>query len=412
MFRKLVSLDEARLFLSQDFSPIPIGVEQVSVSKTLNRVLAEDLLAPINVPSFDRSTVDGYTVKAVDTFGADEDSPVTLRFCGQVNVGEPPSIIVGERMAAEIVTGAPLPEGADAVVMAEYSVRQNETILIHSPVSKGENVMETGSDIHKGEKILGKGQKLASREIGVLAALGLAKIAVYKIPKIAVISTGAEIVEPGKPLLQGKIYDVNAHALGAAVLECGGDPINLGIVPDDRNQLKAAVKKALKSADVVITSGGVSVGPKDMIPKVLDALGEPGLIVSGIAVKPGKPTNIAIINGKPVFSLPGHPTSSLIMFHMIVRPIISKMAGRNEKTTPTATAVATTRMFAARGRRTFVMVNLTRDKAGKLLASPVPTGLSGAITTLAKADGFVEIEEEKQFVETKTEVVVNLFRGK
>jgi len=409
VFRKLLSLEEARKILKESFSPKPISAERVSLSEAHDRVLAKDIVAPIDVPPFDRSTVDGYAVKAVDTFGADEDRPVALKFCGQVNVGEPPSVVVENGMTAEIATGAPLPKGADAVVMVEYSIRRGDTIFIHRPVSKGENVMEAGSDIHKGETILRRGQRLASREKGVLAALGLKEVDVYKRPKVAVISTGAEVVEPGKPLPPGKVYDINAHTLSAAVLECGGEPINLGIIPDERDQLEAAVKKALNLADAVITSGGVSVGPKDIIPQVLDTLGKPGVIISGISVKPGKPTTIAVINGKPVFSLPGHPTSSLLMFHMIVRPVICKMAGRREEVSPMVKAVAATKMFPARGRRTFVMVNLTYDKTGKLLASPVPAGLSGAITTLAKAMGFVEIEEKKQFVNEGEEVTVYLF---
>ncbi|KPV62238.1 MAG: molybdopterin biosynthesis protein MoeA [Candidatus Bathyarchaeota archaeon BA2] len=412
MFRKLFSPEEARQILKKSFSPKPVGVERVPLFEAHDRVLAEDITAPIDVPPFDRSTVDGYAVKAVDTFGADEDRPVALKFCGQVTIGEPPNIVVENGMTIEIATGAPLPKGADAVVMVECSIRRNDTIFIHRPVSKGENVMEAGSDIHKGETILRKGQRLASREVGVLAALGLTEVDVYKRPKIAVISTGAEVVEPGKPLPHGKIYDINAHTLSAAVLECGGEPINLGIVPDERDQLEAAVKKTLDLSDAVITSGGVSVGPKDIIPQVLNTLGKPGVIVSGIAIKPGKPTTIAKINGKPVFSLPGHPTSSLLMFHMIVRPVICKMAGRTEETSPMVKAVAATKMFPAMGRRTFVMVTLTRDKRGMLLASPVPTGLSGAITTLAKADGFVEIPEEKQFINEGEEVTVYLFQGR
>jgi len=409
VFRKLLSLDEAKQILKQNFSPKPVGVERVSLSEAHDRVLAEDLLAPMDVPPFDRSTMDGYAVKAVDTFGADEDRPVALKFCGQVTVGEAPSVIVENGMAAEIATGAPLPKGADAVVMVEYSTRRDDNVLIHRPVSKGENMMEAGSDIRKGEKILKKHQRLSSRKIGVLAALGLTEVDVYKRPRVAILSTGAEVVEPGKPLPYGKIYDINAYAFSAAVLECGGEPINLGIIPDDRNQLKAAVKKALNSADAVITSGGVSVGSKDIIPQVVDTLGKPGVIISGIAVKPGKPTTIAVVDGKPVFSLPGHPTSSLLMFHMIVRPIICKMAGRPEETPSVLKAVAATKMFPARGRRTFVMVNLTYDKTGKLLASPVPVGLSGAITTLARADGFVEIPEKQQFIDVGTVITVHLF---
>jgi molybdenum cofactor synthesis domain-containing protein len=412
MFRKLLSLDEAKQILKQNFSPKPVGAERVSLSEAHDRVLAEDIMAPMDVPPFNRSTVDGYAVRAVDTFGADEDRPVTLKFCGQVSVGESPSIVVERGMAAEIATGAPLPKGADAVVMVEYSNRRDDNVFIRRAVSKGENMMEAGSDIREGEKILEKYQSLSSREIGVLAALGLTEVVIHKRPKVAILSTGAEVVEPGKPLPSGKIYDINAHTFSAAVSECGGEPINLGIIPDDRARLKIAFKKALDSADAVITSGGVSVGPKDLIPQIVDTLGKPGVIISGIAVKPGKPTTIAIVDGKPVFSLPGHPTSSLLMFHMIVRPIICKMAGRTEETPSMLKAVAATKMFPARGRRTFVMVNLTYNKTGKPLASPVPIGLSSAITTLARADGFVEIPEKQQFVNTGDEVTVHLFQSK
>jgi len=409
VFRELLSLEEARQILEQNFSPRPVGVERVPLSEAHDRVLAEDVVAPMDVPPFGRSTVDGYAVRAVDTFGSEEDRPLALKFCGQVVAGETPSVVVGKGVTAEIVTGAPLPEGADAVVMVEYSIRRGDTVFVHRPVSKAENVMEAGSDIRKGETILRKDQRLSSREIGVLAALGFTEVDVYRRPKVAVVSTGAEVVEPGKPLPSGKIYDINAHTLSAAVVECGGEPINLGIIPDEAGELKASIRKALNSSDAVITSGGVSVGPKDVIPQVLDTLGKPGVIISGIAVKPGKPTTIAMIDGKPVFSLPGHPTSSLLMFHMIVRPVICRMAGRTEETPPMLKAVAATKMFPARGRKTFVMVNLTCDETGKLLASPVPTGLSGAITTLAKASGFVEIEEKQQFIDAGTTVNVYLF---
>jgi len=253
---------------------------------------------------------------------------------------------------------------------------------------------------------------LSSREIGVLAALGLTQVEVYKRPKVAILSTGEEIVEPGKPLPPGKIYDINAHTLSVAVLECGGESINLGIIPDNMNQLEVALKKALDLADIVVTSGGVSVGPKDIVPEVLDTLGAPGIIICGIAVKPGKPTTIAMINEKLVFSLPGHPTSSLLMFYLIVRPILFQMTGIYEKAPLTLKATAATKMFPARGRRTFVMVSLAYNKSGKLLASPVPLGLSGAITTLAKADGFVEIEEKKQFIDAGEEARVYLLKPK
>ena len=410
MFRKLLSLEKAKEVLKRSFSPKPIGVEQLPLSEMHGRVLAEDVAAPVDVPSFNRSTVDGYAVRAADTFGAEEDRPVALEFCGHIAIGEPPTVIAKNSMVAEIATGAPLPRGADAVVMLEYTVREDNTIFIHRAVSKGENVMKVGSDIQKGETILKRGQRISSREVGVLAALGLTQLTVYKRPKVAVISTGAEIVDPEDALPPGKIYDINAFTLSAAVRECGGEPINLGIVPDDMDPLKSALKKALDLADMVVTSGGVSVGPKDIIPQVLNRLGKPGVIVSGIAVKPGKPTTIAFIDEKPVFSLPGNPTSALLMFYQLVRPRIHCMTGIHEKAAPRVKAFAEKRMFSARGRRTFTMVKLARDKSGRLIASPVALGLSGAITTLAKADGFVEISEKQQFIEAGEEVIVRLFK--
>jgi len=412
MFRKLVSFNEAKQILKRNFSPKPVGIEKVPLSKAHNRILARDILSPIDVPPFDRSTVDGYAVKAADTFGADENQPITLKLCGHVTIGAPPSIVVEKGAAVETVTGAPLPKGADAVVMLEYAIQRKNNVSMHRPVSKGENMMKAGSDIRREETALKKGQTLSSREIGVLAALGLTQVEVYERPKVAILSTGEEIVESGKPLPPGKIYDINAHTLSAAVLECGGEPTNLGIILNNMSQLKMALKKALDLADVVVTSGGVSVGPKDIVPEVLDTLGAPGVIVCGIAVKPGKPTTIAIIDEKLVFSLPGHPTSSLLMFYLIVRPILLQISGLREKAPLTLKATLATKMFPARGRRTFVMVSLTHNKSGELLASPVPLGLSGAITTLAKADGFVEIEEKKQFIDAGEEVTVYLFKPK
>jgi molybdenum cofactor synthesis domain-containing protein len=408
MFRKLLSFDEAKKVIEQNYSPQPVGVEQVSLSKAHERVLAQDIISPLDIPSFTRSIVDGYAVKAADIFGASEEQPVELKFCGHVAIGEQPQVVVETGLAAEIVTGAPLPEGADSVVMVEQTNRHGDGLLVHRPVVVGENLMAAGSDIHKNETVLEAGRFLGSREIGVLAAIGLTEVSVYKRPKVAVLSTGGEVVAPGEPLPFGKIYDINAHTVAAAVAEAGGEPINLGIVPDKKDLLTAALKKALSVADVVITSGGVSVGPKDFTPQVVDSLGEPGVLVSGVAVKPGKPVTFGVVEGKPVFSLPGNPTSSLFMFSVFVRPVLVKLTGRSEESVATVKAVVAQKMFPARGRRTFVMVNL-RDEDGILFVSPVPTGLSGAITTLSKADGFIEISEKQQFVDVGTEIDVYLF---
>jgi putative molybdopterin biosynthesis protein len=410
MFRKLLTFDEAQQVIHQHFKPKPLGVEEITLLEACNRVLAEDIRATLNIPPFNRSTVDGYAVKSEDTFGADEDKPAKLKLRGTVNVGEPTKTAVTCGTTVEIVTGAPIPEGADAVVMAEHTELKGNDLYVYNAVAKGENIMKAGADIKKDEKVLKAGQLLSSREIGVLAALGIAKAKFYRIPNVAVLSTGAEITEPGRKLPPGKIYDINAYSLSAAVLESGGKPVYLGVFPDDITEMQKALKQALASADIVITSGGVSVGPKDVMPQILDSLGKPGVIVCGIAIKPGKPTTVALINKKLVFSLPGHPTSALLVFHLLARPVIQCVAGIKAKKSLKVKAFMAMRMFPAKGRRTFIMVRLKRDKSNRLIAKQVPTGLSGAITTLAKADGFVEIAENQQYIDANEQVAVQLFK--
>ena len=410
MFRKLLTLDEAEKVIHRHFEPKPLGVEEVFLLEAHDRVLGEDMVATLDIPPFNRSTVDGYAVIAADTFGADENRPVRRKICGRVNAGEKPNTTVARGSVAEIVTGAPLPEGADAVVMSESTKQENDDLYIYSAVAKNENIMKTGADIRKGETVLRAGSVLGSREIGVLAAIGAAKVKVCLIPRVAVLSTGAEVTEPGERLAAGRIYDINAYSLSAAVSESGAKPVYLGVFPDDKSELERALKQALMSADAVVTSGGVSVGPKDVVPRTVDSLGKPGIIVSGIAAKPGKPTTVAVVDGKPVFSLPGHPTSALLIFHLLASPIIRLMSGRKVHEAAEVKAFAAVRMFPAKGRRTFITIKLKWDMTDRLVAEPIPTGLSGAITTLAKADGYVEIAENVQFVDAGEQVKVHLFR--
>jgi putative molybdopterin biosynthesis protein len=409
LFRELATLEKAAKTIRNHFEPKPLGVEKIPLLQAWERVLAEDVTAALDIPPFNRSTVDGYAVKAEDTYGAEENKPVNLKVCGVVNVGEPPKVDVKQGFAAQIVTGAPIPTGADAVVMFEDTESKDDGLKVYVAAAKDENVMKAGSDIRTGEVLMRKGQLLGSREIGVLAAIGLSKVRVFCIPSVAVLSTGAEITEPGKQLSSCKVYDINAYSLSAAVQESGGNPVYLGVFPDDMIEMQKALKRALASADMVVTSGGVSVGPKDVMPKVLNSLGKPGIVVCGIAIKPGKPTTVAVFDDKMVFSLPGHPTSALLVFHLLARPIIQALARRTPSKAQSVKVFARTRMFPAKGRRTFVMVKLEQDSKNRLFAEPVETGLSGAITTLAKADGYVEIPEDQQFIDAGEEVVVQLF---
>lgn len=411
MFRKLVTLDEARKIIRQRFSPEPLAIEEIPLSRALSRVVSQDIVATLDIPPFDRSTVDGYAVKAEDTFGAQENKPVRLKINGKANVGEMPKAVVKPGTAVETVTGAPIPQGANAVVMLEDTELEGDELHVYSAALSGENIMKAGSDIRRGETLLRRGSVLGSGEIGTLAAAGLLKIRVNAIPRVAVLSTGAELVKPGRRLSAGKVYDTNAYSLGAAVAESGGKPIYAGVLPDVATQIQDALTKALRSADLVVTSGGVSVGPKDLMPQVLDSLGKPGVIIHGIAIKPGKPVTVASIGEKMVFSLPGHPASALLIFHLLVQPVIQTKAGRKPDLPLQLKALATMKMFPAKGRRTFIMVRLEMDAAKRLLAEPVPTGLSGAVTTVARADGYVEIAENQQFIDAGEEVTVNLLKA-
>jgi molybdenum cofactor synthesis domain-containing protein len=411
MFRRLLTFDEAKKAISKHLQTEPLGEQLVPLLEAHNHVLAENITSSLDIPPFDRSTVDGYAVEAEDTYGAEENNPIRLKICGVVNVGELPLLSIEKGGAAEIVTGAPIPEGADSVVMVEDTERDDDGLRVFSAVARDENVMKKGTDIRRGVIVLKAGQVLGSSEIGVIAALGLTKVKVFRAPMVAVLSTGGEVTEPGKDLPPGKIYDINAYSLSAAVLESGGKPVYLGVVPDDKTALGKALENALSSADIVLTSGGVSVGPKDITPQTIDSLGKPGLVVCGVAVKPGKPIAVAFVGRKPVFSMPGHPTSALLMFHLFVRPVIQLLSGRSVQEISAVKAVAGARMFSAKGRRTFVMVRLKRDKSNGFIAEPVETGASGAITTLAKADGFVEIPENQQFVDAEEEITVSLLRN-
>ena len=407
-----MTFDHAKKLLFDTLNPQPLGIEKIPLIEAYNRILSENIITKLDIPPFNRSTVDGYAVKADDTYESDEKKPIALKIIGTISVGESPKIQIRKNKTVETVTGAPIPEGANAVVMVENTQKQGDTLLIYRAVTPDENVMKKGADLKKGDTVLIAGQLLGAPEIGVLAAIGMNYVNVFKIPIVSVFSTGAEITEPGKGLAPGKIYDINAYSLSTAVKESGGKPICMGVIPDNEAALKNALKQALSSSDIIITSGGVSVGPRDYTPKIVDSLGKPGVIISGIAVKPGKPTTIAFIGNKPVFSLPGHPTSALLIFYLLVRPVIQFLSGHKVISEKTVKANLAVRLFSAKGRKTFVTVRLSRDKSQKIVATPVQTGGSGAITTLSKADGFIEIPENQQFIDSNEQVTVTLLKNK
>jgi len=411
MFRKLLTFEDAKRIIDENFTPSQMDDEDVALLEAYNRVLKEDIVSTVNVPSFDRSTVDGYAVKAEDTFGADENQPVMLNICGVVFAGEQPKMVLGKGEAVEIVTGASLPEGADAVVMVEDIERIDDQLQVYTAVTPYVNVMKKGSDIKSGETILHARQVLGASEIGALAALGLTKARCFKPPMVAVLSIGDEVTEPGKPLPAGKIFDINAYSLSTAITACGAKPIFFGVVPDDKPSLNKILTAALSSTDIVITSGGVSVGSHDYTPQIVNSLGKPGIVIPGIAVKPGKPTTVAFAQNKPIFSLPGNPAAALLMFHLLARPIIQRLCNRGTTEMRSIRAAAGTKLFSAKGRRTFIMVKLVLDvEKNRLLAEPTD-GASGAITLLTEADGFIEIPENQQYINKDEEVLVKLFKS-
>ena len=321
VFRTLLSVEDAFKKLQEHYVAKPLGSEEIAVDKSLGRVLSEDVVSMVDVPGFDRATMDGFAVIAEDTFSAQEDEPVELKIVGKVEAGEKPEIEVGRGEAVEIATGAPVPKGADAIVMVEQTNQKDDVVSIFKAVAPGENVMGAGTDIMAGEIVLRTGEEITSRDIGLLAALGKSRVNVYRKPKVAIISTGNELIPAGQKLDYGKIYDINSRTLAGAVLESGCEPIALGICSDDPEDMKIKIQQALLTSDVVLTSGSTSAGAGDILYRILGDFSGPGIIVHGLSVKPGKPLIIAIVEGKPLFGLPGYPTSALMMFNVIVKPI-------------------------------------------------------------------------------------------
>jgi putative molybdopterin biosynthesis protein len=322
--------------------------------------------------------------------------------------GEASAVVVNLGEAVEISTGAPIPKGANAVVMVEYTALR-EGLKLYRAVVPGENIMASGADIMAGELVLRTGDILTPRELGVLAAIGRASVNVYKKPRVAILSTGNEVIEPGEKLEFGKIYDINRRTLADSVRENGGDPIFLGVIGDRMEAIKIGIAEALAEADMVLTSGGTSAGIGDLLYRVIDELGPPGMLVHGIAVRPGKPAIIGVTQEKPVFGLPGYPTSALMIFNVFARPVLREMAGLpGEPESRIVEARAAERIFSSGGRREYMPVNLVRSDISEFMVYPVPGG-SGAITTLAEADGFIEVSEGTMYLEEGSKVNVELF---
>ncbi|MCS7144333.1 MAG: molybdopterin biosynthesis protein [Archaeoglobaceae archaeon] len=405
IFKETVSIEKAKEILFQFYKP-RIEIEEVDLLQSLGRILAEDVRASVSLPPFDRVVMDGYALKAEDTFGADENNPAILKVVGRIEAGEWCEAEIYSGEAIEVATGSVLPKGANAVVMVEFTREKEGFIEIFKSVAPGENVLFAGSDVMAGEIVLRRGKRLTHREIAILSACGISKVKVYRKPVVAVISTGNELIEPGEKLEKANIYDVNSYMLSSAIIECGGSPVRIGIVRDEEEEIERAITHALDVADLVLTSGSTSAGFGDSMFNVLSRF-DPGLLVHGIAVKPGKPTIIAVHREKPIFALPGYPTSALTIFELLVAPVLRKLSGlmRESKSLKARLAV---RITSEPGRREFLPVNVIATSEG-YKAYPVLGSYSGTISAIYATDGFIEIPEDVLMLEENEEVEVKLF---
>ncbi|APH14818.1 molybdenum cofactor synthesis domain protein [Clostridium sporogenes] len=403
----VVSIKEAKDLIEKNFNVKPIK-EEVELLNSIDRVIYEDIVSQINVPNFRRSTVDGYAVNSKDVAGASESMPAMMNYKGEVFMGKIPEVNMdfpGD--CVYVPTGGMIPEGADSVVMVEYTERVHEdTVLINKPTANGEKVVEIGEDIAKEEVIIKKGKRLRPYEIGVLSNLGITKVPVCRKPKVAIISTGDEIVDPNKEPKLGQIRDINSYLLQASIIEDGGIPINYGIIRDDFNLLKNTVEKAIEDTDIVLISGGSSVGKKDVTIDVINSFGDPGVFVHGIAIKPGKPTIIGKAKDKIVFGLPGHPLSAAIVYKIIVKHYIDKIAGAKEEVFPIICKF-NINYHSAKGREEYLPVTLNWER-DEIIASPV-FSKSGLISGFSKAYGFIKIDKNLEGIKKDEKVFVYRF---
>ncbi len=397
-------LDDALKFVLSKIKKVE--PEEMPFYRARGRVLAEDVISEVNVPPFDRSAVDGYAVRAADTFRAREGRPIKLHVVGSADIGTCPKIKVGKREAVRLMTGAPLPEGADAVVMVEHTRLENRRLEVMRPVTPGKNVSARGEDVKPGQTVLKRGQVLRPQDVGMLASIGRLQVLVARKPGVAIIATGGELREPGETLGPGQITDANSYSLEAAVVGCGGVPVRLGPVPDELEPLKRVLKEGSRE-DMVIISGGTSVGEHDLVPDAISGLGE--LLFHGVAIRPGGPTAFGVIEGKPIFALAGFPVASLVAFDMLVRPALRAMQGLPaNRGYPITRAKLTRRISSTLGRVDVVRVKL-REKGGRLFAEPIMVTGSGILSSMTRADGFVIVPEDIEGFKEGSLVEIELY---
>jgi molybdopterin molybdotransferase len=399
-FGDVISLEAARAVLDATGAPIE-NIETIMLSEANGRVLAADVVAHNDVPPFARAGMDGYAVRARDTQGATRSAPRTLTKVGTLYTGEVSPIAVDGGQCIEISTGAPIPDGADAVVMVEETDSDGDNVIrIFAEAQPQQNVGRRGADIQTGQVVVAKGEIINSSRIGALAAVGSVWVDVYDRPRVAILSTGNEVIDPGRELKPGQIYDINRFTLSAVVSDNGGIPIVYPPAPDTLEALLTSIDD-LVDYDIVVFSGGSSVGERDLI---RDAIAKKGKILfHGVAVKPGKPTGLGVVNGKPVFAMPGYPTSCLSNAHMLLVPMLRRIARLPVKVNKTVTLPLAARVASAAGRHQFYTVRIEGGAAVPAFKA------SGDITSMSRADGYIEIPANVDAVEAGTSVDVTLF---
>jgi putative molybdopterin biosynthesis protein len=410
-FLEVVSAEEARARFERHLDLSPLGPETVPLAQALARVLSDDVVAAIDAPPFDRSNVDGFALRAADTVGAGDAAPkIFLLNAEVIACGHAPELTVAPGTATTIATGGVIPRGADAVVMIEQTelIEQGGAprIELRRAAAAGQFVSYAGSDIARGETLLRRGARIGSREIGMLAACGLSHVDVVRRPKVAVLSTGDELVPLGQPLKAAGVYDSNGAIIAAAVAEAFGEPRAFGAFPDDAAALERAVRAALAECDMVVLSGGTSKGAGDLSHAIVARLGRPGILVHGVALKPGKPLCLGVVDGKPIVVLPGFPTSAIFTFHAFVAPVIRARAGLLPEAAQTVSARVPVRIASELGRKEFVLVSLIQSEEGPV-AFPTGKG-SGSVTSFSQADGFLEIEALASSLDADSQAQVTL----
>lgn len=406
-FKHLTPVHEAHRILLRYVS-VKVGEEKVSVNAALGRILAEGVVSAVDMPPFDRAAMDGFAVRAEDTYGASSSAPITLRSVGDLLIGDVPSVKVGRNETVSVVTGARLPDSANAVVMVEFTKQlAGGMIEISTETRPGENVSHVGEDVSKGTLILQRGTRILPQDVGMLCGLGIREITVMRKPRVAVVSTGNELSEDPVPI--GKIADSNRPMLMAAARNLGCDTIDLGIVSDDYEAIRAKLIAGLESADIVLVTAGTSVGPGDVVPKVIDSLGPPGILVHGVAMRPSMPTGLGVANGKAIVSLPGYPVSAYIAFIEFVTPLIAHLLRTKVLPSPIVKARLIRRVAGVLGSRTYIRVKVSGDKAG-LNVEPIRTSGAGILSSLVQANGFIIVPENVEGYEEGELVDIELFR--